>query len=432
LIPNDIKYAYGEMILFQFIRKLGRDSTIQNISYLTLGNAIAQVLSLVGAFYIPRILGAGDYGVLNIVTSYVAIFTVFAFTGFNEMITRACARDINNVEQIFNGFIGVRILFSIAAFLIAILCLFFVDYEITTKYYIVFFALSLIVGQPLLATINTVYQIHEKLRYTAIFEVIRSIITVSLSILAVTLGYGVLSLLIIRMCSWIAVIIVSTITIRKTYFPITFRSKILWDISYIRQGFVFTAVIFLNTLTSKIDLVMLSLLTTPVNVGIYALAHNVVNKGLIIRRAIQNSLFPVYVRKNNGAMLSKKQLYMHTLIILAVVAILIIAIVLSSRLIIFIVGEDYIPSIPILNVLAFYLALNFTIIPFELMMQTTFNEGKLILPRIVSSVLNIGLNLVFFHYFGLIGIAYSTLVTYAVSNVIVFVQAIKCYEKAYA
>ena len=399
------------------IKQILKHTTFQNVGYLTIGNILAQLVSLIGAFYIPRILGPEKYGTLNIIISYVALFTLFSFEGLNKVILRECSRSLSRTKQIFEGLLGLKVIFSISASLIAIMCLLFVDYDVVTKYYVIIFSISLVIN-PLLGTFYTIFQAHEEMKYIALFGVVQSIMSVSLSILAVSLGYGVLAILLIRLCTRLIMLASSYKILEKRFYKINFLSKINWDLNFLKQGFNFSVLNTLNTLSGKIDLVMLSFLTIPANVGIYALAYSIVQKGLILRGAVSTSLFPYYIKKLNKKQIKGQTLIKQTLIIALPSVILATLTPYFSPLLISIVGSDFSQSTTILNILIFYLVLDYITIPIGLALQGTNNEKSLLILGIVRAVLNIGLNLILFRVVGIVGIAYSTLITFSIWSVL--------------
>ena len=73
--------------------------TFRNIGYLTVGNIISQIISFIGALYIPNLLGPERYGVYNTVFAYVGIFSVFTFSGLNKVVIRESSKDIKNTMK---------------------------------------------------------------------------------------------------------------------------------------------------------------------------------------------------------------------------------------------------------------------------------------------------------------------------------------------
>ena len=94
----------------------------------------------------------------------------------------------------------------------------------------------------------------------------------------------------------------------------------------------------------------------------------------------------------------------------------------SEQVVVFVFGEKYIESGAILSVLIFYLVISYFSIPYTNTLQATHNEGVNLRICWIQPTLNIGFNFIFFNMFGLIGIAYSTLVaTFGTMPILIFV-----------
>ncbi|MFW5891633.1 MAG: flippase [bacterium] len=383
--------------------------TIKNITYLTFGNIIAQFLSLIGAFCIPKLLGPGKYGIFSVVTAYVGFFSVFTFNGLNKIIIREIAKDISKTKEIFESTIGIKIIFSILSSILAISVVLFVSYELGTKIYIIIFSFSLMYT-GFESSLSAIFQSHQKMKIIANLAIIQQLIRIPLSIFVLKIGYGVLSLIFIQLFTQIlSLLILYKYSLKIVDFRIIEKLKV--NKEYLLVGARFTLLSFLNVLSGRVDILMLSFLTTPENVGIYSLAYRLVKKGLIIRGPISQSLFPYYSEKYSHQKPNLKYLLKHSLFIILILSIIFFpAILFIKPLIFYIIGKDYIYSAVIFKVLVFYLIFNFTVIPWGLALQTTSNEIYSLITLCFIGPLNIILNLFLFKLYGIIGIAYSTLI----------------------
>ena len=91
--------------------------------------------------------------------------------------------------------------------------------------------------------------------------------------------------------------------------------------------------------------------------------------------------------------------------------------------------EDFRLSGQILKALVFYLPFAFFILPFSTSLQATHNEKLLIPIYGMSALMNIPLNLVLYHRFGLVGIAYSTIIVYFLQSVVLMFVATKFLKR---
>ena len=95
-----------------------------------------------------------------------------------------------------------------------------------------------------------------------------------------------------------------------------------------------------------------------------------------------------------------------------------IVISVSDKVIVNLIGVEFRESYIILNVLIFYLIFNYSVVPFGVFLQATGNERSVLNAVLVKAPLNIVGNLIFYKYYGIIGIAYSTILNEFVSLLI--------------
>ena len=75
-----------------------------------------------------------------------------------------------------------------------------------------------------------------------------------------------------------------------------------------------------------------------------------------------------------------------------------------------------------MKVLSFYMLFHYLCLPYDLALQSTYAEKTLVKISAVLALLNITANYVLYDMFGLIGIAFSTLIVKAVRLLLVFIK----------
>ena len=390
------------------IRNIVNHNTFKNVGYLTIGNIIGRGLSLVGVFYIPKLLGPEQYGVYNTVTAFVALFAVFTFEGINKVVIRESARDLSKSKEIIESTFGLRLLFSLMATILCASVTMFIDYDSGIKLYMAIYSISLVLS-GLRRSLNSIYQSFENMRILAVSSVIRPLLRVPIALALLMNGYGVLSLLIVDLVIDLVTALYLYLFSRKfVIFNVFSKIKVLKK--YVIPGARFSVLGFLNTLSCRIDIVMLSLLTTQQNVGVYALAYRIVEAGLMVRQPISQSIFPYYSKKFVTIKPRFLELVKHTLIItVPLIVVIIPSLFVINPVVTIVFGDEFVKSAELFGVLVFYLVFYFALIPWGLFLETTNNELSLIYICTACAVINILLNIVLFDHYGVVGVAYSTL-----------------------
>ncbi|MHA1491429.1 MAG: flippase [Promethearchaeota archaeon] len=387
---------------------------LKNASYLMIGHYLSLIISLIGLIYIARVLGPSDYGIYAIVGAFVGMFDIITVYGINKVVLREGAKDLSKMRGYLEKTTGVKNLFTFIAVGVCSLGALFAPYSIQVRLYIILFSFSLIYNSfnPFF---STVYKAAEKMQYNAILGIFNSIMFVSLSIAFLYLGFGLLELFIISLFSHLITLILNY-KLTKRFLTFKFWSKIKWDKHILKPALIFSILSFSYFLAGRIDLLMISMLGTSKDVGIYGIAHQITNVGVVTRTLIATAFFPIFVKAFSKNVIRWRKLLRYS--IMMGIGLLVIATIISlfsNQIILLFFGGEYSESGIILSVLIFYVAFYFFDIPFSNTLQATYNEMKILKISWIAPILNIGLNYLFFKEFGLIGIAYSTLIVSCVS-----------------
>ena len=398
-----------------------KNTLVKNISYLTIGQIISQIISLIAVFYIPKLLGTEQYGNYQTVLSYISVFTVFSFTGLNKVVLRNGSMQIDKLSEEIESIIGIRHFFTFFAAMIAVVTAFFLGYSNEIIIYISVYVIWLWL-RTFESTINLVYQAHEELKYFAFFSVLKSILLALSLVTVLLIGKGILELLIVDLIVSIFVITIS-FQKSKSFTKFNFFSRLKIQTKKLKEGFVFSLLSFFNILGNKIDVVMISLIGTPVEVGVYALANSIVRKGLLASRAISTSIFPIYAKQAFKS-LSRFELNQHSFYSFSAALIVVLFIFFGADWFInAIIGSDFLYSATIVKVLSLYLLLHYVSLPFDTALQVTYSENILLKIRFFLAFLNILANYIFYDLFGIIGIAYSTLLVKFTNFILILIKS---------
>ena len=382
---------------------------IKNVSYLTAGNFAVELINIIGFIYIARLLGAKDYGIYVTVGTFVAMFDFILLGGIEKSLIREGSKNVTMMQVQLENTIGIRNVLITVAITACIVSSLFTGYALPTKLYIVLFSFQLMY-LGLRGILSTVFQAAERMKYMAFFGIFNRILFVGLSIGALYLGLGITSIFIISLFSN-ALTLLLNYSYSKKIVNFNIFSRVRLDMNIVKPGIIFSLMTFVNYFMTRVDLLMISFLGTPTDVGIYGVSFRIAEQGIALRNLTATAFFPIFIKrfhsgKVNGKRLLRISLFFFVLFFLVTLA----ASFVVEDLVAFVFGREYQPSGHILRVLLFFLALSWANIPFTTAAQATHNEKYLLMISSIAAVLNVILNYLFFLKFGLIGIAYSTLV----------------------
>jgi len=391
---------------------------LKNFSYLTVGSIISQVIGFIGYIYIVRLLGPEYYGIYVTVGAFVGMFQILTFTGLRKVLVREGSKDVQNADKVLNDTIGLQSLFIFIAIIVMLIASIFTDYETTTKLYIAIFSLNLF-STTLKGFVNTIFKMTERMEFLAIFSIIRITLYVGLAILLLTLGYGLFAIVLVSVFTTLFNFLIRLFYSRKL---INFNifSKLKFDKKIIKPSIVFSAMGIVGRLHDRVDLFMISILGNPFQVAIYGVAYQLAKKSTLLRNTLAEAFFPIAVKTFKEGSVSKRLIIKYTLLFTGgMLGLAIIGYFLAEPAIDFVFGEEYTEAGPILKILIFYMVAWFSTLPFTEAVQATGNEKVILLGKSVMAGLNIPLNIILYLNYGLIGIAYSTIIIYTIGSIII-------------
>jgi len=382
---------------------------LQNASYLALGNVVSQAVGFVGFAFIAKLLGPTDYGIYVTVGAFVGMFDVLMLRGLDKVVIREGSRDIASMHLALEKTVAVRNVLTACAVIVCAVTSWFTPYTLQIKLYIMLFSLHLVYG-GLNGFLGTIYQASQKMQYIAVLSIANRVLCVCASVAYLYLAGRLLGLFVILLVSNL---IILAATYKKSREIVRFRffTAMKFDPRLLKPAVVFSLVGFLGFFISRIDLLMISFLGEAKDVGVYGVAYKIAHEGEMLRNICAVAFFPILVKRFDQGAIQGRTLIKYSVFFLGGIVLLsAVASFFAGSAIETLFGDKYTESGPILSVLVYYLAFAWATLPFSVTLQATHNERHLIIPALIMAGLNVVLNYVCFQHYGILGIAYATLV----------------------
>lgn len=187
----------------------------------------------------------------------------------------------------------------------------------------------------------------------------------------------------------------------------------------------------LGYLLMKVDQVMVKFYLGEISVGFYSVAVRLSEIWYFIPGIICGSLFPAIInsKKINNNIYKKRMKHLFLLLFSIALSISLIMTFLSSAVIHFLFGDDYIKSAPILSIyiwsgIGFFLSIG---INKYFMAENKINY--IFFLNLIAVAINLILNFILIPRIGLMGAALSTLISYSMLPFISLILIKLPYEK---
>lgn len=396
----------------------------RNIVYNTSSTLIANVTGLIVTIYLARVLKPELFGIYSLSISIAFLLLTFTDLGINATAVRYIAeaygrKDYELVRGYIRGLSKLKIVLALLVSLIlfstsnvlAVQVFHKPELSLLLKIVSIFvflFSISGFVG----SIFNGFNDFKANLVRAVSFHVPRLILIVIL----VSLGYSVVGAIFGYVLAGFISLIVLTIHLVKDYGKFLFgKAKRIewWRIvrfaSYLTIGSI-SWVVF-----SYVDTVMIGMFLPSEYVGFYRAAYNIV-AAISALVSIPAVLFPVFVQlEGKDLKIAFNRAFKYASVMSIPIVFGLIA--LSRELVIVVYGKEYLPAVGVLTILSF-LILRASLGFWGMVFNAKEKPEYPVYTIFMAMILNIALNYFMILRFGIIGAALSTLISNALSWIV--------------
>lgn len=395
---------------------------LKNFISLSGGELFSKAIAFVTTIYLARVISPEGFGIIGYATAFVSYFLLFIDFGFDIISVKKIANDKSLITKYVNNIISFRLLVASIAFLVFGMVLFFINEIQIVKFALLVTGLNLFVQS---FSTEFVFQATEKIKYLSIKVVAKNIIILIFVVLFVK---SISDVLLVVGISVLANLIMNIWMFFK-YKKIFAKYKWILDVRFLKmlvlESFPLIISSFMITIYYNLDMVMLGNIKTQTEVGIYNASYKIFLIGLIPLVAIVRIFLPSLSKIDKKDELKNTILNYGIMLLLTGILIAVPIFLLSSEIISFVYGKEYVGSIIPLTILA----LNILVISVNVFLGnplTVWGKQKQYSVAITfGAIVNIILNFIFIPKYSYNGAALATLM----SEVVVFVGVFILFNK---
>lgn len=385
---------------------------ISNITWSLGGKIVNMASALFVGILVARYLGPENYGIMNYVISYVAIFSVFASFGLDNIEIRELSRQNNKRDTILGTCFILRVLFATVAYLGIVLSLFIYTTDRFTSLMILAYGLTLFSGTGNI--LRNYFTSIVQNKYIVKSEIFRTFIGAGIKILLLGIKAP--------LEYFIYAQIIDTILVASGYY-MSYKSIVgsvkLWKfdktivVFILKESFPLVLSGAAVIIYQRIDQVMIGNMLNKTEVGYFATAGKFVDLIVFLPTVLVQTVTPMLIRTKENhpeTYEAKKRTFISITTWTAMLIALTVSL-LSYWLIMYTYGIKYTSAIPVLQIMAFKavgMALSASggqIIIMEGIQKWAF------IRNIIGCFICIILNYLFIPQFGIIGSATVTIIT---------------------
>ncbi len=366
---------------------------------------------------VAKYLGPEEFGLFNFVFSFVWLFSHFVTLGLDEIVTRELISYPNKANTLLGTAFGLKSLAGIATFFfIAVLMYFLKNRSIEILTLTIIMSISMIIKN--VGVFRLLFESQLQSKQNVIAE---NFGFVAVSILRVVFIYFTLPLIYFAWALVFEVLVSSLVFIflyqRKNYNLLDWNFNTPQAKTLLKESWPLILSGISIMIYVKSDQVMLGLLSTNLETGIYSVAARLSEIWYFIPVAIVTSYFPSLVEskkiseveyENNFSKLIRILLFSST-------AIAMVMMLLSDVIVQQLFGDAYKASGKVLSIhiwAGIFVFLGVGISKFFIIENL---QKYYLYQTIIGATTNIALNIYLIPKFGALGAAYSTILSYAFS-----------------
>lgn len=327
--------------------KVAYNALIQIIS-----KAAATVLGLFTIGIMTRYLGKEGFGQYTTVITFLSFFAIMADFGLTLVTVQMISRPDADEEKILSNLFSLRLMSALIFLLPAPFIILFFPYSaiIKTGVIISLFSFFFIALNQIIVGL---FQKKLRMDKVSIAEVASRIILLAGVVLVVKYNLGLLNILAVSSLSSAVNFLLHYLFSRK-FVKINFRFDFsLWK-EIIKYSWPLSATIFFNLIYLKTDTLILSLMKSQADVGIYGAAYKVIEVLITLPFMFAGIILPIltYSRANNDTEKFKKVMQKSfDLMAITAIPLIVGAQFTAEKIMILVAGDAFAVSGAILRIL---------------------------------------------------------------------------------
>lgn len=386
----------------------------------TLARVGGSVIALFNVALIARGLGTDGYGGYTTVIAYLSTAGILADLGLYTLMTREISLPEANEQEIATDFFTLRLIFAVFFLALAVGAVFFFPYAPLVKIGIVFTSVAylfLSLSQILMG----IFQKYLQLQKTAMAEIVGRLGQLFLSVMFFIEGKGLLAYLsgvVVGACIMLIINVFFAYKLVPFHLHISLRSlhRITKTTLPIAISLVFVLLYF------KSDTLLLSVMKTPHEVGIYGIAYKVLEALIFFPAMFVGIMMPILSRTAAESHKHFSVIFQKVFDILSLggIPLAVIGALTSASFIAIIAGKGFADATAPLQILFIAIGIIFygslasnSVIALDLQNKAMWIYGA-------GMVINVGANLFIIPRYSYIGASWTTVITEAIVTIALF------------
>jgi O-antigen/teichoic acid export membrane protein len=366
----------------------------KNATVLMASQVVTWALSLALTLFLPRYLGPAGFGEFRLAVSIWALMAVVIAFGMDTLLIKETSRDPSQLAGLFSTSIVLRVgIFLVSTVIVALYAL-AAGYPRETLQVIFVVGLSTFVGQ-LAATCAAALQGLERMEYLSLGSIAGQAVATGAGIVLLLSGYRVVAFALVYLASAVIALTVQWIALQRLH-PLHLeldRNRLSW---MLRASFPYLLVFGFLVAYNQVDVLIMSWLVSPAQIGWYSAANNLFGTFLFIPTVFLSAILPALSRMHKQSPEAMPQFLSRSfnLLLMMGVPLGLGVMAVANPLVVLLFGPAFTNSGPILMVMGLVLIFTYQNIALGQFFISSDRQSVWIAVMAVATLLAIPLDLV--------------------------------------
>ena len=388
-----------------------RSRAYKNVVSLQLSKFLSKLFGVFFVAFAARYLGAVGFGQWSLIFLFVGFFGLIADFGVDRLTVRDVARNLDSAAKYLSNTFAFKFLSLLPTAALLLGVVHFVHYpEETFELFLI--ALPLLFLGVLCGPFSSIIQAHEKIYVLSVVDICQGFATAVGGIILLLIGFGIKSLLVLHIVlnvvRFVTLLVITKGIVGRLWYPL----KLHFLGNLIKPALPFAILSILALIHWKVDYFMISKILGEEQLGLYAAAYKIFEIVGMVGTTVNSALYPtisvLFGESREKLRRAYERIQKYFIIFSLPVAIIIF--LFAEEIILSLYGNQYSESVNVLVVLSLGFCIFFFTIPMRMVINNSEFIIKLVPYSVLTTALNIVLNLVMIPRYGIIGAALVTLI----------------------
>lgn len=386
---------------------------VRNTFLLNASTIFTRGMGFVISIALARYLGVLGFGQYTFAIQFTGLFVILMDLGLNFTIVKEVARDNSSGQKYLGQSLIIRAIALIITFALIVSIANVMNYSPVVKTAIYLIGIYTFL-KTFSVSFNAIFMAFERMGYIVLTDIFLSSITLLGVITCVYLKAEFITVLLV----FPVVIIIYNLlgcglTIKKFFWP-DIHIDLQFCKHFIQVSFPFVMVSIFLTILMRVDTVMIKNISGDMATGYYGVSRNLISILLFIPANFNAVFYPVLSRFYKSDRDNLNKYYEKSFMIMAIIGLpaAVGFTLLADKIILLIYGNQFLPAILSLQILAWALAIQFLYSNVNILLLAADKQKTVGWITFLCMILNIILNFILIPQYSFVGASIATLATY--------------------